>query len=194
MMYNQHVCASTNLYLWMSQLNMVAHFPVFTASNNLEVFHVALCICCTHGVCVCMCVREWKQGRQRCFMDKKVSSLMSGLIPLNLFSLFESKLIIASVNDGVIKKYYNSDAMHTQRLLLLSFHLSPFIRLFSLLFSFILPLPRFSLSYSWTNSNRTSVTSGKNQRVLLLWMQISKIFSKNGWSAKETTKKLFIIL
>lgn len=63
---------------------------------------------------------------------------MSGLIPLNLFSLFESKLITASVNDGVIKKYYNSDAMHTQRLLLLSFHLSPFIRLFSLLFSFIL--------------------------------------------------------
>lgn len=110
MMYNQHVRASTNLHLWMSQLNMVAHFPVFTASNNLEVFHVALCICCTHVVCVCMCVwascseREWKQGRQRCFMDKKVSSSMSGLIPLNLFSLFESKLIIASVNDGVIKK------------------------------------------------------------------------------------------
>lgn len=49
-------------------------------------------------------------------MDKKVSSSMSGLIPLNLFSLFESKLITASVNDGVIKKYYNSDAMHTQRL------------------------------------------------------------------------------
>lgn len=53
---------------------------------------------------------------------------------------------------------------------------------------------RLSLSYSWTNSNRTSVTSAKNQRVILLWMQISKIFSKNGWSATETTKKMFIIL
>lgn len=86
MMYNQHVCASTNLYLWMSQLNMVAHFPVFTASNNLEVFHVALCICCTHGVCVCMCVREWKQGRQRCFMDKK--SLFINVWPNPFKSVF----------------------------------------------------------------------------------------------------------
>lgn len=63
-----------------------------------------LCASAAHTGCVSACVREWKQGRQRCFMDKKVSSSMSGLIPLNLFSLFESKLIIASVNDGVIKK------------------------------------------------------------------------------------------
>lgn len=44
---------------------------------------------------------------------------------------------------------------------------------------------QLSLSYSWTNSNCTSATSGKNKRVLLLWMQISKVFSKNGWSAQQ---------
>lgn len=62
---------------------------------------------------------------------------MSGLIPLNPFSLFESKLIIASVNDGVIKKNITTVMQCTHKDCSY-FHLSPFIRLFSLLFSFIL--------------------------------------------------------
>lgn len=64
-----------------------------------------LCASAAHTGCVSACVWESESKADKDVLwIKKVSSSMSGLIPLNLFSLFESKLIIASVNDGVIKK------------------------------------------------------------------------------------------
>lgn len=153
-----------------------------------------LCASAAHTGCVSACVWESESKADKDVLwIKKVSSSMSGLIPLNLFSLFESKLIIASVNDGVIKKNITTVMQCTHKDCSYCHFICPPLSVCSP-FYFLSFWARLSLSYSWTNSNRTSVTSGKNQRVLLLWMQISKIFSKNGWSAKETTKKLFIIL
>lgn len=111
MMYNQQdLHGNTSLYPWMSQLYMVVHFQMFTASNNLEGLHVALRICCADSVCVHMCVkamckvsgrdRDRERDSQTKLFQRRAPHPPLGSSLWNPRSVLESDLVSASVDDA----------------------------------------------------------------------------------------------
>lgn len=132
---------------------MVVHFKVFTASNNLEGFHVSLHICCTDRVSVHVCIccvwasskeRERESVNLRRFIDEndqRATSSVLGLISWNPSSFLKSDHINTSLN-GVVENKMQNDAMC--RKTLFSFVL--FCSLLLLLF-FFYPWSPFGLCF-----------------------------------------------